>query len=234
MFFDDLSSVFQIARRVGFSIFVLPENFVAAPKTKKVVKTAAPSFLLPSNSLEIEPDKGQIRVDQIREVEDFMTTKQTNDQFIVVRHAEKMNPQAENAALKLLEEPKDNYHIVFLTTSLANFLPTILSRAAIFVYKVENPLDQPPAADTKTLDLAKRMITASPRDLGPLVEELTKSKSPREEVLKTVETAIELIYKSYFKTGNSKLLKKLPNLLKLYNNLRANGHIKLQLWANLC
>lgn len=46
----------------------------------------------------------------------------------IVDEAEKMNPQAQNALLKTIEEPPSYVVILLLTTNADGFLPTILSR----------------------------------------------------------------------------------------------------------
>lgn len=46
----------------------------------------------------------------------------------VIEEAERMNPQAQNAALKTLEEPSGRTLIILLTTSAGELLPTIRSR----------------------------------------------------------------------------------------------------------
>lgn len=46
----------------------------------------------------------------------------------IVDEAEKMNPQAQNALLKTIEEPPEYAIILLLTTNADQFLPTILSR----------------------------------------------------------------------------------------------------------
>ena len=46
----------------------------------------------------------------------------------IVSHAEDMNPQAQNALLKTLEEPPEYVMILLLTGNAKIFLPTILSR----------------------------------------------------------------------------------------------------------
>lgn len=49
----------------------------------------------------------------------------------IVPEAEKMNPQAQNALLKTLEEPPEYTVIILLTTGLDELLPTIQSRSVI-------------------------------------------------------------------------------------------------------
>lgn len=239
MFFDNLSNLPSIAEKSGFSIFVIKNQSIDALNTgKKPIKTATTevSFNFPPNSFYLEPDKGAIRVDQIRDLEDKMQTKELQPKFFIIKHAEMMNEQAENAALKLLEEPKENCHLIFLTTDLSVFLPTILSRAAIYVLKTAEPLSVPPDTSPEIINDAKLLLSSSPRACFSLINRWTdkKNKKSRTEILQILSTCLEIAYKSYFKTGKTNFLKKLPALIKAYENIKANGHIKLQLAANLC
>lgn len=54
----------------------------------------------------------------------------------IIDEAEKMNPQAQNALLKTIEEPPAYAVILLLTTNAATFLPTILSRCVTLNIKV--------------------------------------------------------------------------------------------------
>ena len=72
-----------------------------------------------------------IRVDDIREqlVNDVAVKPYSSRYKIyIVDEAEKMNPQAQNALLKTIEEPPGYAVILLLTTNADAFLPTILSR----------------------------------------------------------------------------------------------------------
>lgn len=85
------------------------------------------------------------------------------------------------------------------------------------------------------MNLAKQMIAATPATLPRLADDISKSKtSARELALNITTAAIEILYKTYFKTHQTKFLAKLPNFIALYDNLEHNGHIKLQIIANLC
>ena len=239
MFFDDPEKIIEIARNTGFSIFVL--NQPVKISNKKTIKTAKSQTINlavdPKDVLEVKDDRGKIRVDQIREIEDHTKTKATKAQFIIVQNAETMNEAAQNAFLKLLEEPKDNYHFVLFVNSLSSLLETVLSRGEIYVLKQENPLDRPLDTDDETIESAKKLLSANFQDLTRIAAELTDKKhhkNPREDTKKILATAIEILYKSYFKTKNPKFLNKLLKLINCYENIAANGHIKLHLVADLC
>lgn len=222
MFFDNPKRIPIIASQVECSIFVLPNN-----TTVKL-----------NHALMLEPNpdsKSQIiTVEQVREFIALTNSRETADRFFVIRPADAMNEAAQNAFLKTLEEPKAFCHFVLITAQPTALLPTILSRAQTFFLRSEDPLDIAPAAEAKIMALAKRLVAASPKDLPDIALEITKSKTDtRATALTVVSTTIELLYKSYFKTGNQKFLAKLPGFITLYDNLSKNGHIKLHLVADL-
>lgn len=222
MFFDNFDQIPTIAARTSCSIFVVP------PETH---------LNLP-HALYLRPDDDKktnlISIESLRDFLALAQHRETQPRFFVVAPADAMNEPAQNAFLKTFEEPKPNCHFILLTEHPLSLLPTILSRAQIFYPRPSMPLDQPPIAQAKVLALAKKLITAEPNDLIAIAEELSKTKTkPREQALSVVATAIELLYKSYFKTNNPKFLTKLPHFINLYNNLSNNGHIKLHLVADL-
>ncbi|MCM1284200.1 MAG: DNA polymerase III subunit delta' [Muribaculaceae bacterium] len=72
-----------------------------------------------------------ISVDDIRtQINNDIVIKPYSSQYkvYIVDEAEKMNPQAQNALLKTIEEPPAYAVILLLTTNADAFLPTILSR----------------------------------------------------------------------------------------------------------
>ena len=222
MFFDNIEQIPEIAARSNFTIFVVPNakdfDFALFPKALKLV-----------------PDeKGKISVEQVREFTALTNSKESREQFLVVCPAEAMNEAAENAFLKSLEEPQEHTHYVLVTSRPSLLLPTVLSRAAVYFLRRENSLEAPVVADEKIKVLAKRLIVANEGDLLGIATEITSKKDgAREVALNVVAVAVELTYKSYFATGNVKFLSKLPNLLKLYDNLTGNGHVKLHLVADM-
>ena len=164
--------------------------------------------------------------------------KRTSPFYIFIQESDRMNEKAQNSFLKLLEEPSENYHICLFTSSASALLPTILSRANLYIKRIKNPLESSVEADEDIKKYAKRIITAKDRDLPIILKDLTLNKDykkdSRKYALQVVETAIEIAYKSFFATKNSVYLKKLPNMITLYDNLNQNGHIKLHLIADLC
>ena len=226
MFFDDLHDLPQLAQKTNFTIFAVDPS-----RAKTTLKKAFKSQAL---FLEPEEKSGKISVEMVRDFTALTGSKDTHDRFFVVLNAEALNPAAENAFLKNLEEPAPHHHFALVTKTPSALLPTVLSRAQVFYLKETNALAQPVAADDKIKALAKQLITADAKGLIALSNDLSKKKdNPRAYAQQVVGIAIEILYKSYFATGQAKFLKKLPKLLTLYDNLVQNGHVKLHLVADM-
>lgn len=222
MFFDDPQQIPEIAKRTSCTVFVIPKNIKVELKHALILGPAE------------DKKSGSITVEQMRDFLALTNNRETSDCFFIISPADAMNEATQNAFLKTLEEPKPFCHFVLLTEQPALLLPTILSRAQIFLLKTGAQLNAAPTADAKTLALAKKLISANPLELIKISSELSKNKTkPREQALEVVSTVIELLYKSYFKTGNIKFLTKLPDFIKLHENLTNNGHLKLHLVADL-
>lgn len=73
-------------------------------------------------------EKGVIRVPQIRELIAGTRGKTIKAQVYIIDDADKMNVQAQNAFLKLLEEPTPNIHFILTSHRPHKLLPTVLSR----------------------------------------------------------------------------------------------------------
>lgn len=223
MFFKNLHEISNIVARTSCAIFAIP------PETPLNLPYA----------LYLRPDESKktsiIAVEQMRDFLKLAQNHETRDRFFVITPAEAMNESAANAFLKTFEEPKPFYHFILLTETPNALLPTIRSRAQIFYQKKPGRLDQAPTANQKNLEQAKKLIAATPANLPQLATEFTKSKTnARGQILTVIETAIELLYKSYFKTKNPKFLTKLQDFINLHQNLTENGHLKLHLVADLC
>ncbi len=87
-----------------------------------------PTIILPEKDEKIDLDKGIISVDIMRRLYDETRTKTSGERIIIIDYAERMTSQAQNAFLKLLEEPGLGVHFILVSHSLSKLLPTILSR----------------------------------------------------------------------------------------------------------
>lgn len=79
----------------------------------------------------IIPEKGSINIDQIRSIKQSLKLKTldySSTRCVVIVDADCMTIEAQNALLKLLEEPPLNTHFILTSSSKRKLLSTVLSR----------------------------------------------------------------------------------------------------------
>lgn len=219
MFLDGANSLKNIVSRAHLAIlaFKMPESLDIRP------------FYV------LEPEDGkEITVEAARSLLEACSLKQRHDAYVFIKEAEKLNLAAQNALLKLFEEPNSHYHFLLFTENPAVLLPTILSRAEIYYLRRENSLSAQIEASEEVKTLARELLSADERGKVALADKLAKHKGgARAYTLEVLDTAIEMAHKSYFATGKSAFLKKLTGLLRCEDCIARNGHIKLHLVADL-
>jgi DNA polymerase III subunit delta' len=98
-----------------------PESLAADPP-RDAEETPAPTRR--------EKKSEQIRIDQVRDLQDFLAigTHRAGLRVVLVHPAEAMNPNTQNALLKSLEEPPPGTVFILVTTNADRLLPTVRSR----------------------------------------------------------------------------------------------------------
>jgi DNA polymerase III subunit delta' len=93
---------------------------------KKIDKGIHPDFLL------ITPENRQIRVEEIRAIDDTLSLKAFEGRYkvVIVDDADTMNQYAANAFLKTLEEPPENSLIILIASKPDRLPDTIRSRCS--------------------------------------------------------------------------------------------------------
>lgn len=85
----------------------------------------------------ISPDGNTLKVEQVREVLDFLSLASFGqNRVIIFEDAHLMNPQAANALLKTLEEPFENVYFILLGPEITHFMPTVRSRSQVIRFSV--------------------------------------------------------------------------------------------------
>lgn len=105
--------------------------FIAPHGTGKhtIALTWAAAITAPHLVSVLEPDeKNIISIDATRMLYQRTRGKQAGHQVIIIDHAESMSIEAQNALLKLLEEPRAHITFILTAPSQEALLPTILSR----------------------------------------------------------------------------------------------------------
>lgn len=220
MFFDRPEDVLRLVNRHGTTLLVVPKNVE--------IKIKRAMILQPE-------DKSVITIEQVRQMQRQLLVKQTAERYIVVRPAEALNEEAANAFLKSLEEPSEKVHFVLVTEQPALILPTLLSRASVYVLRQKWAVDAEIRASDQDKMLAKKLIAARPADLVEVAETIARQKDgARQRALLILGIAIEMAYKTYLINHKVAFLDKVPKLLRAYDSIAKNGHVKLHLISDLC
>ena len=92
----------------------------------------------------IDTKKEQVKIDDIRRIEDKFTQTSINQlgiKIYIINLIENLRPNEANALLKFLEEPLDDTYAILTTENEYSILPTILSRTEIVRFSSVNKND---------------------------------------------------------------------------------------------
>lgn len=109
-------------------------------------KGAFPDFIL------VAPDGQSVKIEQVRQLQNQLSLSPysaASARFAVIDNAELLTVEAQNALLKLIEEPPAQTTVVLVATDPEALLPTVRSRAQVVYFP-------PVAADQLTEWLANR------------------------------------------------------------------------------
>ena len=124
----------------------------------------------------------QIKIDQIRALEDFIYigSHRNGRRVVIVEPAEALNPAAANALLKVLEEPPPNVYFLLVSSNWRRLLPTLRSRCR----RIELPLPETATAVAwlKEQKLPKPELALSLAGGAPLKAIEQEEKGGREGV----------------------------------------------------
>jgi DNA polymerase III delta prime subunit len=118
---DNLPQSLLITGLIGVGISTIA-NYIGATAGDTVFT------VLPEKDEKVDIDKGVISVDSIRRLYVQTRSIQTGKLVIIIDYAERMGQQAQNAFLKLLEEPASGIHFILVTHAPSKLLPTVVSR----------------------------------------------------------------------------------------------------------
>ena len=121
--------------REGGALDIKPGEFMfdpGDPGSNLVAQGAHPDFMLVRPE-EADNKSGQIKIEQIRKLKAFMTHKPARGgwRVAIIDSMDEVNRNAQNALLKLLEEPPDKAMLFLVSSRPGQLLPTIRSRCRV-------------------------------------------------------------------------------------------------------
>ena len=124
-------SLLSFIKELPQSLLITGENGVGLSTISRYIaeqREITPTIILPEKDEKVDLEKGVISVEIMRRLYDETRTKTASSRIIIIDYAERMTHQAQNAFLKLLEEPNEGVYFILVSHSVAKLLPTILSR----------------------------------------------------------------------------------------------------------
>jgi DNA polymerase-3 subunit delta' len=217
--------------------------------------------VLPEKDDTVDIEKGVISVDSIRRLYTQTRSIQTGKLVIVIDYAERMGHQAQNAFLKLLEEPGEGIYFILATHTPSKLLSTITSRVQHFEVKpltheqsilfLDNLGVTDPQKRAQLLFMAEGLPAemtrlcsdeiyfeyraTTMRDARDLLQESPCKKliiaqryeDKREAALLLLTDASNILRRSISQKPQENLIAQIDSLLYAYQQIQANGNIRL-------
>lgn len=217
--------------------------------------------VLPEKDEKVDIEKGVISVVSIRRLYTQTRSIQTGKLIIVIDYAERMGHQAQNAFLKLLEEPGTGIYFILATHTPSKLLPTVSSRAQslelrpISQKQTEAFIDELGVTGPKKRSQLLFMASGLPAELARLAQDeayfesrstimrdardllqgttyrkllvANSYKDNRDLALTLLTDASHILKHSISEKPQDSLIAQINDLLYAYQQIQANGNIRL-------
>src|SRR3990167_2278896 len=209
------------------SYLIIGDQIIRRGETQDLAKSFGINLLKASPDIFIIEPQGQfVTIDQVRNLKRHIFQKplKSNFKFVVIEEANKLTGEAQNALLKILEEPPTSAIIVLEADNKQQFLPTILSRVIIKKSKQPKLLV---SSDFNILDKSDSLA---------VLEKITQCQNPSIWLSSQIQMTYEKLLKK-IRGGNSNftlgdLTKIIEKCAKAKEMIEANVNAKFVL-ANL-
>jgi len=136
--------------------------------------------------------RDELKIEDVREIEKLAYIAEKNKKLIVIA-AEKFNVFAQNALLKLIEEPPKGVEFLIVTKSKYSLLDTILSRVQLEKKIFENKDEFELKSITNEYILELLTTDIEKEDIKKLLKAIIKHKNLNEENLKIINDAFVML-----------------------------------------
>ncbi len=167
--------------------------------------------------MDSSPDRKLIKVDEIRDIRNdaYILPNEASKKVYIIPNAGLMNEQAQNALLKIFEEPPEYVCFILTDKSRNSFLETIRSRAMI----IDLGQEDKPQKDEKAVKSAVEMAEALTKPYELALMEVTKvfEKDKTKVLLKNTLAELVLIFRdaAVYKMGAQSNVSEAPETAKL-------------------
>ncbi len=165
-------------------------------------------------------------VDAVREIRDdaFVVPNESDKKIYILKNGHNMNEQAQNAILKILEEPPSYVYFIIVTESKSTMLETVLSRVQIF-----SLLSDEGEITEKEAQAVKNMVKALLNINELALMEQTAVFQKNNQFAKSVLVLLTEVFRDALvqKSGFSREFRFPDETKALYSNLTAKSLLQL-------
>lgn len=149
----------------------------AQEKTEEYVIKFCQDCQIDNFDIEIIQRDGSIGIEEIRNLQKkiFLKPLAGNTKATIIKNSQNLTPEAQNALLKVLEEPPPNTVIILTTQNKDLLLPTIRSRCKIIHLQDVTP-DLLEKNFPKTLKFLMSLLSYGVGDRFKLAQDISKTK----------------------------------------------------------
>ncbi|MBN1967797.1 MAG: DNA polymerase III subunit [Candidatus Delongbacteria bacterium] len=114
-------------------IMLFPEKSEPTSQERDLTDSMIMEMIKEKGYSDIEYSGKFITIDKVKSIKDFalLNTIDGKYRFVLIDQADRMNKEAQNSLLKILEEPPKNFLFFLITENKSAFLPTIISRCNV-------------------------------------------------------------------------------------------------------
>lgn len=155
-------------------------------------------------------------ISDIRKIVKELSLSFKGKRLYILNALDKSSNEAQNALLKIIEEPDDNTFFIIQTKAVEGVLPTIRDRCKIIYFKSFSHLP---------LDWAEEFLEADPGTRLKIIFEI----KDRQEGVDKLNLLTHVLRNRLKKNPDKKLTDISKEVFKGIQNLNANGNVNLQL-----
>jgi DNA polymerase III delta prime subunit len=201
------------------------QSFLIVAKDKNLASTYT-SGLLKKNSVDLIDTDTQIYekmmgIEDVRNIQKAILLKpfRGKTKAVTIEAYESITPEAQNALLKILEEPPANTILIITTAKKDLILPTIISRCTVISLKDQEIklTDNDLLVLGQTLDT---LLNGKTGDKLKIAEDITKNKG---DASLWLEKMAMLVKDKLPENDNSKYLSFLKELQKTYKTIKSTN-----------
>ena len=193
-------------------------------------------IIYPTKLEEINLEQGKIGVTEIRNLVKGARTLQKKSNIYILYKADSMTEQAQNALLKVYEEPNQSTYFILLVKNLNSLLPTIVSRSnhlnilPLSNEELSSHIDQslPSATKNQILFIASGNPVAA-KELSQntdLIKQYSESIKVAKELI-NANSYQRLVILNNYKNKKEDALKMLEALIKILHTTIKNPDVKI-------